>query len=98
MESILIVGENSYIGGSIVKWFSERYNDYCFETISVRNDAWKAVNFSKYDTVIHLAGMVHVKERKENWSQYLLLNSTIPYEVAVKAKESGVKHFVFFNS
>lgn len=98
MKYVLIVGKNSYIGSSIIEWFSENYNDYTFKTISVRNDSWKNEDFSKYDAVIHLAGMVHEREKKENWSQYLMLNSIIPYEVAYKAKKSGVKHFIFFST
>ena len=36
MKSVLIVGENSYIGCSIEKWFGDRYSDYRFDTITVR--------------------------------------------------------------
>ena len=98
MKTVLIVGKNSYIGTSIAAWFEERGYEYLIEKISVRDNGWKDIDFSPYDIIIYLAGMVHVKEKKENWSQYVRLNSELPFEVALKARKEGVKHFIFLST
>lgn len=96
MKHILITGANSYIGTSFEKYMEPFGEEYQIDTISLRDDLWKEADFSKYDSLIHLAAIVHVKEKNENL--YYKINRDLAYETAKKAKEEGVKQFIFFSS
>src|SRR5690606_7124221 len=48
--------------------------------------------------VIHVAGIAHVKETKENADLYYKVNRDLAFEVAKKAKNEGVKQFIFLSS
>ena len=61
MKKILITGANSYIGTSFKKWMTPFQDEYQIDTLSVRGDAWREYDFSEYDTLIHLAAIVHKK-------------------------------------
>ena len=99
MKRILIVGKNSYIGNCIEKWLTqEEVDKYRIEKTSVRNDEWKKIDLSGYDAILYVAALVHIKEKKKFWPDYLRLNAELPYEFAKKAKQSGVAHFIFFST
>ncbi|CEG29114.1 NAD-dependent epimerase/dehydratase family protein [Bacillus sp. B-jedd] len=98
MKRVLITGKKSYIGNSLVTWL-ERYPErYVTELISLRTNSWREKDFSQYDVVIHVAGIAHIKETKKNSYLYYKVNRDLAYEVAKKAKQSGVKQFIFFSS
>ena len=98
MKKILITGANSYIGTSLEKWL-ERYPDkYSVDTVNMRDDLWKKRDFSKYDVMFHVAGIAHIKETKENTYLYYKVNRDLAYESAKKAKEDGIKQFIFLSS
>ncbi|MCA1033478.1 NAD-dependent epimerase/dehydratase family protein [Bacillus infantis] len=98
MKKILITGKNSYVGKSLVKWLGKYPDRYSIDSISVRNDDWKEKDFSEYDTVLHAAGIAHIKETKENADMYYKVNRDLAYDVAYKAKLEGVKQFIFLSS
>lgn len=64
MKKILITGANSYIGTSFEKWLSQWLDDYKVDTFDMIDGTWKEKDFSQYDTVFHVAGIVHIKEKK----------------------------------
>lgn len=99
MKKILITGKNSYVGNSFERWVMDNYpNEYHIEKISLRDDAWKEHDFSKYDVILHVAGIAHRKETKENKELYYRVNRDLSYEVAKKAKSERVSHFIFLSS
>ncbi|WP_332695147.1 NAD-dependent epimerase/dehydratase family protein [Halalkalibacter lacteus] len=98
MKKILITGENSYIGNSFEMWLAKDTHCYKVEKISVRGDSWKEIDFSSYDTVLHVAGIAHLNERKVDKNLYYKVNRDLAYEIANKAKTEGVEHFIFFSS
>lgn len=98
MKKILITGENSYIGNSFQNWVSQYKEEYEVDTISVRNDKWKSKSFSGYDIVLHVAGIAHIKETKENKDLYYKVNRDLAIDVAKKSKEDGIKQFIFLSS
>ncbi|MPW26980.1 NAD-dependent epimerase/dehydratase family protein [Alkalibaculum sp. M08DMB] len=98
MIKILITGANSYIGTSLENWLAKDPDKYVTETIDMRDGSWKMKDFSKFDVVFHVAGIAHVKETKENQDLYYKVNRDLPYETAKKAKNEGVKQFIFLSS
>lgn len=98
MKKILITGENSYIGNSFIKWISQWPDKYEVDVISVRTDEWKELDFRKFHTIIHLAAIVHKKEKKNMENLYYKVNKELAVEIAVKAKLSGVRQFIFMSS
>lgn len=98
MKKILITGANSYIGTSLEKWLEQWPEAYFVNTVGVREDSWKEKDFSEFDVVFHVAGIVHIKETKENADLYYRVNRDLAFEVAQKANNDGVKQFIFLSS
>ena len=92
-KSVLIVGKNSFIGRNII----EKIPDFNYKEYDIANRGVDELSFYGIDTVIYLAAIVHqTKEIKKE--KYFEINSDLAFNVAVKAKENGLKHFVFFSS
>ncbi|ADI00528.1 NAD-dependent epimerase/dehydratase family protein [Salisediminibacterium selenitireducens] len=98
MKRILITGKNSYIGNSFEKWLAKDPQRYKVDKISVRDDSWKKINFSSYDTILHVAGIAHLSERKVDKDLYYKVNRDLAINIANKAKDEGVKQFIFTSS
>ncbi len=98
MKRILIAGAGSYIGTSFEKWLKKYPDDYYICTLDMKNSLWKDVNFSKYEIVLYAAGIVHIKETKENKSLFYRVNRDLSYEIAKKAKNDGIKQFIFLST
>lgn len=99
MKKILITGANSYIGMSFEKYINDNYpNDYTVDTVDMIDGSWRKKDFSGYDSVFHVAGIVHQKETKENAEQYYRINRDLAIETAKKAKADGAKQFIFLSS
>lgn len=98
MRKILITGSNSYIGTSLENWLMKEPDRYTIDTISLRGNAWKEKNFEKYDIVFHVAGIAHVSSDPKMEEQYYKINRDLTVETARKAKQEGVKQFIFMSS
>lgn len=98
MKKILITGKNSYVGNSFAEWSQQYPDQYEIDKISLRNDAWKEVDFSKYDVVLHVAGIAHVSTDPNMEELYYKVNRDLTVEVAKKAKKQGVAQFIFMSS
>lgn len=98
MKRILITGKNSYVGNSFADWVSKYPEEYAVDKISLRDGSWKDKDFSIYDVVLHVAGIAHQKETKENANSYYEINRDLAIAVAKKAKNSGVGQFIFLST
>lgn len=102
MKRILITGANSYIGTSFEKYIKDNYNeDFHIDTIDMIDSTWKDYDFSKYDTVFHVAGIAHSDNGRiseEKSKLYYKVNTDLTIETAQKAKNDGVKQFIFMSS
>lgn len=100
-KRILITGSNSYIGMSVSKWLQRTPNKYSIDIIDMMGDNWKDMSFSCYDVVYHVAGIAHadIGSIEESQKQlYYKVNTNLAIEVADKAKQEGVKQFIFMSS
>lgn len=96
MKHILVTGADSYIGTSLVSYL--RGKPYQLTTLDVRDPQWSACSFSGYDAVLHVAAIVHQKERPEMEELYFRVNRDLAVQVARKAKAEGVGQFILMSS
>lgn len=98
MKRVLITGSNSYIGTNVEEWLMREPAKYYVETLDMKDPSWKNFDFSKFDIVFHVAGVAHISTKKSMKELYFSVNRDLTIETAVKAKELGVKHFIFMSS
>lgn len=96
MKKILITGANSYIGTSFEDWVKKTDREFEIDTLEVISDKWKKTDFSTYDVIFHVAAIVHVKESDKNL--YQKVNCDLAYSIALKAKQEGVRQFIFLST
>jgi nucleoside-diphosphate-sugar epimerase len=92
---ILITGKHSYIGSSVKAWLNEKEGTFVVDEISMRNINLNTLSFKKYDVIFHVAGIAHISSNKKMIPEYFIINRDLAIEVAKKAKEEGVKQFIF---
>ncbi len=106
MKRVLLTGVNSYIGTNL-EHYLQVYNakldreGYHVECISQRTGEWESTDFSVYDTVVDVTGIAHVditKATREEIARYYEVNWKLAVKTALKAKEEGVKQFIYFSS
>lgn len=93
--NILIIGKNSYIGCHIDDWLTTK--GWRVEQLDVLTEDWKICDYSKYDAVVHVAGIVH-RPKCKDWNLYKRVNTDMPIEIASMAKAQGVKTYVFVST
>ena len=103
-KQILITGTNSYVGTSFKQYIEKKNGNMPLEDrwhvtfVSVRNSEWKKMDFSKYDTILHVAAIVHQKEQPEMEALYYAVNTKLTEELADKAKAERARQFVFLST
>lgn len=101
MKKILITGANSYIGTSFEKYAAQWPDKYQVDTVDMIDGAWRERDFSGYDCVYHVAGIAHSDTGNisaEREALYYQVNTDLTIETARKAKQDGVKQFIFMSS
>lgn len=102
MKQVLITGANSYIGTSVEKYIAENFPAECnFTTVDMLDGSWREKDFSRFDVVFHVAGIAHSDNGKisdEKAKLYYSVNTDLAIETAKKAKNDGVKQFIFMSS
>ena len=98
MKRVLITGKGSYIGTNFCKYLEQYPEEYIVEELDMVDGTWKEYDFSNYDVVYHVAGLAHSTPDESQRALYYKVNTDLAYDVAVKAKESGVKQFIFMSS
>ncbi len=101
-KKVLITGAGSYIGKSFMEYVKEHYiNNFEITELDMMGESWKEKTFSEYDIIYHVAGIAHadvgnVSDQVKN--KYYEVNTDLTVEVAKKAKQEGVKEFIFMSS
>lgn len=99
MRRILITGATSWIGSEVEAHLAAFPGRYGVERVSLRGDAWKERSWEGFDSVLHLAAVVHEGEKAGDMGGlYDEVNVALAREAALKAKAEGVPHFAFLSS
>lgn len=101
-KKVLITGAGSYIGESFATYANDKYaENFEITTLDMLDPSWREQDFSSYDIVYHVAGIAHAdvgNVSDEVKEKYYAVNTDLALEVAEKAKEEGVKTFIFMSS
>lgn len=94
---VIIIGKNGYVAKNLVTAFN--HNSLIADTaaVSVRHGI-DEIDFNEYDVCIHTAALVHKKESQYQESDYFKVNTNLTIDIAEKAKNQGVKHFIFLST
>lgn len=98
MKRILVTGAGGYIGSAFLSYIGQFPEAYQAEGMSLRGGTWRNADFSKYDAIVHAAGLAHVRETEENRARYFEVNRDLTAETAEKACAEGVGQFLFLSS
>ncbi|MFW3372435.1 NAD-dependent epimerase/dehydratase family protein [Aliarcobacter butzleri] len=94
MSKLLITGSNGFIGNYFINNYKSKYNIKIF---SFLKDDINTLDCNTIDIVFHLSALVH-QMGGASANEYEKINVIQTIELAKKAKESGVKHFVFMST
>ncbi len=93
---VLITGKNSYVGSAVARRLVECGHEV--EELDMIGKEWREKDFSGFDCVFHVAGIAHDVKGKQDEGLYMAVNCDLAVETAEKAKNSGVKQFIFMSS
>lgn len=93
---VLITGKNSYVGSAVARRLVECGHEV--EELDMIGKEWREKDFSGFDCVFHVAGIAHDVKGKQDEGLYMAVNRDLAVETAEKAKNSGVKQFIFMSS
>lgn len=92
--NIVLTGSRGFIGS----YFNAKYNTkYNIKKFSFLDDNIEELMLTDVESVIHLSALVHQMGGATK-EEYEKINVKQTIELAKKAKESGVKHFIFMSS
>ena len=100
-KRVLITGKGSYIGTSMNACLASAEQYHIVDEVCIKGDDWREMDFTNYDAIIHVAGIVHSDTGKlsdEAKRLYYEVNTELTVEVAKKAKLEGVSQFIFMSS
>lgn len=83
---ICIVGKDSYIGNHIDEWLTTHGHDV-FQ-LDVLNNDWESFDYSNFDVVIHVAGIVH-RPNCNDAELYKRVNTYMPIRIAQSFKKGS---------
>lgn len=91
---LLITGSNGFVGSYFINQYKEKYE---IKTFSFLKDDINSLDCSDLDVVFHLSALVH-QMGGASCEEYERVNVTQTLQLAKKAKECGVKQFVFMST
>ncbi|MDX9744824.1 MAG: NAD-dependent epimerase/dehydratase family protein [Arcobacteraceae bacterium] len=91
---LLITGSSGFLGSYFINKYKDKYE---IHTFSFLKDDINSLDGTSIDTVFHLSALVH-QMGGASAKEYERVNVIQTLELAKKAKESGVKHFVFMST
>jgi len=91
---LLLTGSSGFIGSYFQSNYSDRYD---IETFSFLKDELESLDLTQIDTLVHLSALVHQMGGADK-EEYTRVNVNNTLALAQKAKQCGVKQFIFMSS
>lgn len=91
---LLITGSSGFVGNYFIKSYADEYE---IETFSFLNDDVETLHVNDVEIVIHLSALVHQMGGASDMA-YEKVNVDQTLQLAHKAKENGVKQFIFMST
>jgi UDP-glucose 4-epimerase len=101
LKNILITGAGSFVGNAVQSHLGKWPEKYSITVVDTIDGEWKKMDFSSFDTIYHVAGLAHSdvgNVSEEIQKKYYAVNCDLAINVAKKAKDEGVKQFIFMSS
>lgn len=98
MKKVCLLGANSYIGESFVKWVELQNSSLSVMTIDTKKILPGDIPFQNFDCAVCVVGIAHKKVKSEDSNIYYKINRDLVIELANKAKEKNVKQFIVLSS
>lgn len=94
MKKLLITGANGFIGNYFINQYKETYN---IKTFSFLQNDFETIDYNNLDAIVHLSALVH-QMGGASASEYEKVNVTQTLQLAKKAKNAGISHFIFMST
>lgn len=94
MKQILLTGSNGFVGSYFINNYDLKYD---IKTFSFLKDDYETLHIKNVDAVLHLSALVHQMDGAIA-DEYERVNVKQTLDLAKKAKENGVKQFVFMST
>jgi len=94
MRKLLLTGARGFIGSYFQKEYAHKY---AIQTFSFLKDDRETLHVKGIETVIHLSALVHQMDGASD-EAYDRVNVEQTVQLARKAKENHVKHFIFMST
>jgi nucleoside-diphosphate-sugar epimerase len=91
---LLVTGSNGFIGNYFINTYGDTYD---IQKFSFLHDDFNTLDLNTTETILHLSALVHQMGGASE-EEYERVNVTQTLDLAKKAKQSGVKHFVFMST
>jgi len=91
---IIITGSSGFIGRNFIK---SSYYKNKLTPVSLKNTPIDQVDFQNINSILHLAGLAHQINGAPS-EAYFRINSDLTFDLARKAKEKGIRHFIFVST
>ena len=94
MKKLLITGSNGFVGNYFINKYKNKYE---IKTFSFLKNDINSLDCSDLDVVVHLSALVH-QMGVASCEEYERVNVIQTLQLAKKAKESGIKQFIFMST
>ena len=93
-KTIMVTGASGFIGTNFISKYKDIFN---IIPICLIENKPEELNYKGVDCILHLAALVHQMNGAPD-EKYFEINTELTRRLAIKAREEGVKHFVFYSS
>lgn len=95
MKNVIVTGEKGKLSCKVANWLKLK-GGFDVRQISLRGNDFENADFNGIECIIHIAGVTPQNAKSE--TDYEEVNYSLTKRLADKAKQSGVKQFVFISS